>query len=98
MKIGIMEIGVILIVALFVIGPDQLPKYARMAGKALAEFKKSTADIQKEMNDAMEPIKEATQIFKEAGEDIQDIKGEVVETINKPYADKEAANEETKSE
>ena len=39
MKIGWMELLVIVIVALVVVGPDKLPDYAKKFGKALKEFK-----------------------------------------------------------
>ena len=43
-KIGGMELLVILVVALFVIGPERLPKAARTLGPAVAAFMKSVKD------------------------------------------------------
>lgn len=39
MRIGMSELIVILIVALFVLGPDKLPVYAKKMGEALAQFR-----------------------------------------------------------
>ena len=39
------ELIVILVVALVVLGPQRLPEVARTLGKALAEFRRQTADI-----------------------------------------------------
>jgi Tat protein translocase TatB subunit len=43
--IGMPELIVILVVALVVLGPQRLPEVARTLGKALAEFRRQTADI-----------------------------------------------------
>src|SRR3954471_23640517 len=48
-----MEIIVILVVALLVLGPAKLPDAARQVGKAFAEFKRVTSDVQNEMRDAL---------------------------------------------
>ena len=40
MRIGMSELVVILVVALFVLGPDKLPVYAKKMGEALAQFRK----------------------------------------------------------
>ena len=39
MRIGMSELVVILVVALFVLGPDKLPVYAKKMGEALAQFR-----------------------------------------------------------
>jgi Tat protein translocase TatB subunit len=43
--IGMPELLVILVVALVVLGPKRLPELARTLGKAMAEFRRQTADI-----------------------------------------------------
>jgi len=43
--IGMPELIIILIVALIVIGPKNLPDLARSLGRGLAEFRKATDDV-----------------------------------------------------
>jgi len=43
--IGMPELIVILVVALVVLGPQKLPELARTLGKAMAEFRRQSADI-----------------------------------------------------
>lgn len=67
MKIGPLELIVILVVALLVIGPDKLPAYAKKFGEGMKEFKKASSTITDEINeDVVEPIKEAKAPFEEA--------------------------------
>lgn len=51
-KIGTMELVVILLVALFAIGPERLPQAARTLGRSLRDFRRS-------MNEAAGEIREA---------------------------------------
>jgi Tat protein translocase TatB subunit len=46
--VGMPELIVILVVALVVLGPKRLPEVARTLGKALAEFRRQTADVVQE--------------------------------------------------
>ena len=48
--IGTTELMVILVVALIVVGPKQLPKIARTLGKALGEFKRVSTDLHRTIN------------------------------------------------
>ena len=50
------EIAVILVVALVVLGPRRLPEMARTLGKGLAEFRKVTGDVNKELQSARDLI------------------------------------------
>jgi len=43
------ELGVILVVALVVLGPKRLPEAARAIGKAVAEFRRQSADVMDEL-------------------------------------------------
>ena len=49
MRIGMSELVVILVVALFVLGPDKLPVYAKKMGEALAQFRKYSDEATKEI-------------------------------------------------
>jgi sec-independent protein translocase protein TatB len=46
--VGMPELLVILVVALVVLGPNRLPELARTLGKAMAEFRRQTADLMDE--------------------------------------------------
>jgi TatA/E family protein of Tat protein translocase len=48
--IGMPELLIILAVALIVLGPKKLPELARSIGRGLAEFKKSTEELKKNIN------------------------------------------------
>ncbi|MCB0977769.1 MAG: twin-arginine translocase TatA/TatE family subunit [Acidimicrobiales bacterium] len=50
------EIAVILLVALIVLGPQQLPKAMRTLGNAMAEIRKISSGFQAEMRNAMNSI------------------------------------------
>ncbi|RLF58662.1 MAG: twin-arginine translocase TatA/TatE family subunit [Thermoplasmata archaeon] len=50
--IGSSELLVILILALFLFGPQKLPELARSLGKAVAEYKKAAEEVEKEIKKA----------------------------------------------
>src|SRR5206468_2744268 len=52
-SLGPMEIMVILVVALLVLGPKKLPEAGRQVGKAMAEFRRWSNEIQGEMRSAV---------------------------------------------
>jgi sec-independent protein translocase protein TatB len=49
---GMPEMAVIIIVALVVLGPKRLPEVARALGKGLAEFRKVTGEVNRELENA----------------------------------------------
>jgi sec-independent protein translocase protein TatA len=55
-NIGPWEMGLILLVALIVVGPGKLPEVAKSIGKGINEFKKVTNGYKKELQDAMDDI------------------------------------------
>ena len=60
MRIGVTELRVVLIVALLVLGPDKLPKYARKLGQALAEIRKASDEATREIREnVVEPLEDA---------------------------------------
>lgn len=78
MRIGITELIVIFIVALFVIGPDKLPAYARKLGEALAQFRKYSEEATKDIKESIvEPLEEAQRPLKEAVEPLNEIDKEL---------------------
>lgn len=50
--IGAPELAVIIVVALLVLGPKRLPEVARALGKGLAEFRRVTGDVNREIETA----------------------------------------------
>ena len=78
MKVGTLEIVVIVIVALFVIGPDNLPSYAKKFGEVLKSLRAATADLSKDvqenivepLNEEQKPLREALQPLQETVDDV----------------------------
>jgi len=56
--IGLPELLLILIVALFFFGPDKIPEIARSLGKATGEFKKAQTETEHEIKRLGEPLSE----------------------------------------
>ena len=77
--IGSSELIVILILALFLFGPQKLPEMARALGKAVAEYKKAAKDIDSEINKAKKEI--------ETELDMKELK-EIAENLNIPTTGK----------
>ncbi len=78
MRIGISELIVVFVVALFVIGPDKLPAYAKKLGEALAQFRKYSEDATKDIKESIiEPLEEAQKPLREAVEPLTELDKEV---------------------
>ncbi len=78
MRIGAMELVVIFLVALFVIGPDKLPEYARKLGIALNEFRKVSSEMTKDIKESVvDPLEEAQRPLKEALEPLEQMNKDV---------------------
>lgn len=74
MRIGVAELVVIFVVALFVIGPDQLPAYAKKLGEALAQFKKYSDEATRDIKESIvEPLEEAQRPLREAVEPLNEL-------------------------
>ncbi len=58
LNLGPWEVGLILIVALIVVGPGKLPEVAKAIGKGMNEFKKVTAGYKKDFQEAINSIEE----------------------------------------
>lgn len=54
--IGMPELLLILAVALIVLGPKKLPEMARALGRGLAEFRRTTDDVKREIQDAADDL------------------------------------------
>jgi sec-independent protein translocase protein TatB len=78
LKIGFTELLVVFIVALFVIGPDKLPEYAKKLGEALAQFKKASDAMTKDIKESIvEPLEEAQKPLREAMEPLEELNNAV---------------------
>jgi sec-independent protein translocase protein TatA len=51
---GLPELGIILLIALIIFGPAQLPKIGRSVGKALREFRASSSEVTKAIQEGIE--------------------------------------------
>ena len=51
-NVGPMEVLIILVAALLILGPKRLPEAARQVGKAMAEFRRVSSDLQNEVKTA----------------------------------------------
>ena len=76
---GMPEILLILAIALIVLGPKKLPEIAKSLGRGIAEFKKATQDFKQSI--------EVDNDFKEAKQTIQEIKGDIEQTVQKSMAE-----------
>ncbi|MBQ7371155.1 MAG: twin-arginine translocase TatA/TatE family subunit [Blautia sp.] len=83
MRVGLTELLVVFIVALFVVGPDKLPEYARKLGEALAQLRKISDDATKDIKESIvEPLNEAQKPLREAMEPLQDLDKTVQKNVN----------------
>lgn len=57
MRLGPMELVIILVLVLVIFGPGKLPQLARAAGEAIAGFRKQTEDVRKEINETVNEVK-----------------------------------------
>lgn len=53
-NVGAGEVLVLLLVGLFVLGPDKLPDVARRAGSALSELRRMSSGYQRELREALD--------------------------------------------
>lgn len=81
-KIGTGELVVILLVALFVVGPERLPKLGKAVGKAISGFKRY-------MNDVTDDLKESSEEFKDISSEVEKVRKDVTDTVRKAGSDLE---------
>jgi len=97
MKIGTGEFLLILVVALIVLGPEQMPVYAKKMGKALKSLEGYTRKLSEEINkEIVEPLEEVkkplkmvteplTNLSKDINRPMEEIK-KSIEDMDKPKA------------
>ncbi|MCD8369435.1 MAG: twin-arginine translocase TatA/TatE family subunit [Clostridiales bacterium] len=82
MRIGFTELIIVFIVALFVIGPDQLPEFARKLGEGFAAFRKYSNEATKDIKESIvEPLEEAQRPLREAMAPVEELRQEVEDNI-----------------
>lgn len=86
-NIGIAELIVIFLIAFLVVGPNDLPKIARAAGRGVKKLRHFMYDVKASLN-----IEEEVTEVKKAGDDIK----EIVDDI-KPTKDEKTAIDELKA-
>ncbi len=96
--IGTTEILVILVVALIVLGPENLPKIARTIGKTVGEFRRVSTDLQRTLNTEI-ALEEHNQRKKEAEEELfGNTDAEKKDSVEKNDNEKDSSkNENTKA-
>ncbi len=60
--IGFFEILILMGIAVFVIGPQNLPKLAKAVGRGWGEFQKTFNDLKQEVMDETEGVKQAVNL------------------------------------
>ena len=84
--IGLTKLALIGVVALVVIGPERLPKVARMAGTLFGRAQRYINDVKSEVSREME-LDELRKMHK----DVQDAASDVSNSIHKSMSDTEAS-------
>ncbi|NOR71198.1 MAG: twin-arginine translocase subunit TatB [Methylomarinum sp.] len=95
--VGFWELCLIGLVSLLVIGPEKLPKAARVAGFWVGKTRNMVASVKAEIKEELQ-AEEMRQIFKEQSgiEDIQNVLEEGSDTVNKVTSSIKSLSEEVK--
>ncbi|WP_342118441.1 Sec-independent protein translocase protein TatB [Pseudoduganella sp. OTU4001] len=88
--LGLTKIAVIGVVALVVIGPEKLPKVARMAGTLYGRAQRYLHDVKSEVSREME-LEELKNLRQQAEEAASTFKSDVENTIGKELSEAESA-------
>ncbi len=82
--LGVSKLALIAVVALVVIGPERLPKVARMAGNLMGRAQRYMAEVKSEVNRQVEldELKKMQEAATSAVKDVQSSMSEVGSTIN----------------
>jgi Tat protein translocase TatB subunit len=90
--LGWQEILVILVIAVLVIGPEQLPQVARTLGKLMAQFRRVTNELRDTINREVVEQEEFKE-FREFGRSLDD-EARKIGHVAQDYVEKEVAHEE----
>jgi sec-independent protein translocase protein TatB len=88
--LGLSKLALIGVVALIVIGPEKLPKVARMAGTLYGRAQRYLSEVKSEVSREIE-LDELRNLHKEMSESAQSIKAEVENTVSTHVSDVESS-------
>ena len=88
--LGLSKLAIIGVVALIVIGPEKLPKVARMAGTLYGRAQRYLHDVKSEVSREIE-LEELRNLQKNVQEQAQNIKADVENSIQKNMSEVEGA-------
>lgn len=88
--LGLSKLAIIGVVALIVIGPEKLPKVARMAGTLYGRAQRYLHDVKSEVSREIE-LDELRNLHKEVQETARSVKDDVEQTFARSVDDVEAA-------
>jgi sec-independent protein translocase protein TatB len=83
--LGVSKLALIAVVALVVIGPERLPKVARMAGNLFGRAQRYMADIKSEVNRQME-IEEFKKLREESTSAFKEVEDSINSTVQEASA------------
>jgi len=83
--LGVSKLALIAVVALIVVGPERLPKVARMAGNLFGRAQRYMADVKSEVNSQME-IEEFKQLREESAAVLKEVESSIHSTVQEASA------------
>lgn len=78
--LGVSKLALIAVVALVVVGPERLPKVARMAGNLFGRAQRYMADVKSEVNRQME-IEEFKKLREESASALKEVENSINTTV-----------------
>ena len=83
--LGVSKLALIAVVALVVVGPERLPKVARMAGNLFGRAQRYMADVKSEVNRQME-IEEFKKFREESASALKEVENSINSTVQEANA------------
>ena len=83
--LGVSKLALIAVVALIVVGPERLPKVARMAGNLFGRAQRYMADVKSEVNRQME-IEEFKQLREDSAAVLKEVENSIHSTVQEASA------------
>ena len=83
--LGVSKLALIAVVALVVVGPERLPKVARMAGNLFGRAQRYMADVKSEVNRQME-VEEFKKFREETTATLKEVENSIVSTVQEAGA------------